>query len=212
MPSEKRLLAGGAVLVAFTAASSVLAHPEMPAEMAIRWNASGDVDGTTSRTVALALFPALNAGLLGLFLALPRLDPRANYDSFRAAYDASALTTLGLLAYVNAVVVLANAGYEFELLQALAPAVGAVYVVAGHVTERADQNWFVGVRTPWTLEDEAVWDETNRVVGRLFKLAGVAAALGFLAPAYAFALVVGPAVVVAVTSFGYSYRLYRRTD
>ncbi len=212
MPSDRRLLAGGAGLVALTAAVSVLAYPEMPAEMATHWNAAGDVDGTMPRSVALALFPVLNAGLFALFLALPRLDPRTDYEQFRAAYDAAALVTLALLAYVNGVVVLANAGYEFELLQALAPAIGAVYAVAGYVTERAEQNWFVGVRTPWTLEDEDVWNRTNHAAGQLFKVAGVVAALGVFVPEYALALVLGPVVAIAVASLGYSYRLYHRAN
>lgn len=212
MPSDRRLLAGGVALVALTAAISTLAYPEMPAEMATHWNASGDVDDTMPRALGLALFPVLNAGLLALFVALPRVDPRTHYDAFRPAYDALALTTLALLVYLDVVVVLANLGYAFELLQMLAPAVGAVYVVAGFVTRRAEQNWFVGVRTPWTLEDEAVWEQTNRVVGRLFQVGGVVAALGVLVPAYALAFVLSPALVVAVVSFGYSYYLYRNAD
>jgi uncharacterized membrane protein len=212
MPSDRRLVTGGAALVALTAVVSALAYPEMPAEMATHWNASGDVDNTMPRALGLVLFPVLNAGLLALFVALPRVDPRTDYESFRPAYDALALTTLGLFAYLNVVVVLANLGYAFELLQALAPAIGAVYVVAGTVTRHAEQNWFVGVRTPWTLEDEAVWEQTNRVVGRLFQVGGVVAALGVFVPAYALAFILAPALVVAVVSFGYSYYLYRQGD
>jgi len=210
MNADSRLAVGGGLLVALTAAVSVLAHPEMPAEMATHWNASGDVDGTMSRTLALSLLPALTALTLGFFLALPRIDPRNDYESFRFAYDALALTTLGFLAYVHAVVVLVNASYDLGVLQALAPALGGIYVVAGYVTERAEQNWFVGVRTPWTLEDEDVWRQTNDAVGTLLKLGGVVAAAGFFRPAYALVLVVVPVVAVAVGSVAYSYHLYER--
>jgi uncharacterized membrane protein len=210
MNADSRLALGGGMLVALTAAVSLLAYPEMPAEMATHWNASGDVDGTTSRPVALALFPALTALTLGFFLALPRIDPRNDYESFRFAYDALALSTLGFLAYVHAIVVLVNAGADLGVLQALAPGIGAIYVVAGYVTERAEQNWFVGVRTPWTLEDEDVWRQTNDAVATLLKLGGVVAATGFLLPAYALALVVVPPVAAAVGSVAYSYHLYER--
>jgi uncharacterized membrane protein len=182
----------------------------MPTEMAIHWNASGDVDGTTSRTLALALIPGISAITLVFFLALPHVDPRDSYDSFRFAYDALAVTTLGVLAYVHAVVVVVNAGFEVDVLQALAPAIGAIYVVAGYVTERAEQNWFVGVRTPWTLEDEAVWRRTNDAVATVLKAGGVVAATGLLVPAYALVLVAAPAVVAAVASVAYSYHLHER--
>jgi uncharacterized membrane protein len=210
MAPDRRLLVGGTALVALTAAVSALAYPELPAEMATHWNASGEVDGTMPRSLALALLPSIAALALAVFLALPRVDPRTGYESFRPAYDALAFAALALLAYLHGVLVAFNAGYDVGVLQALAPAIGVVYVVAGYVTRRAEQNWFVGVRTPWTLEDEAVWDRTNRVVGRLFQVGGVVAALGAVFPAYALAFVLAPAVVVAVASVGYSYHLYHR--
>ncbi|WP_336037749.1 SdpI family protein [Halobacterium yunchengense] len=210
MSPDRRLLAGGGALVALAAAVGALAYPELPAEMATHWNASGEVDGTTPRPVAVALLPALAAALLGVFLVLPRVDPRNDYAGFRFAYDALALATLGCLAYVHAVLVAVNLGVDVGVLQAVAPAVGGIYVVAGYVTERADQNWFVGVRTPWTLEDEDVWAATNRLVGALFKAGGVVAALGFLVPSYAVALVVAPAAAAVVVSVGYSYHRYHR--
>ncbi|WP_232702470.1 SdpI family protein [Halobacterium wangiae] len=211
MDPDRRLLLGGGVLVAIAAVVSVLAHPEMPAEMATHWNASGDVDGTMSRELGLALLPVLALGTLGLFYAIPRIDPREDFESFRFAYDALALATVALVVWVHGLVVLVNLGYEFGILQGLAPAVGAIYVLAGYVTERAEQNWFVGVRTPWTLEDEQVWTETNQLVAQLFKVGGVVAAAGALVPQYAVALIVGPPVVAVVVSAGYSYYRYQGT-
>lgn len=156
MNPDRRLLLGGGALVALSVVVSVLAYPEMPAEMAAHWNASGEVDDTMSRELGLALLPVISLGTLGLFYVLPRVDPRDDFENFRFAYDAFALATVALVVYVHALVVLVNAGYEFAILQGIAPAIGVIYVLAGYVTERTDQNWFVGVRTPWTLEDEQV--------------------------------------------------------
>ena len=211
MNPDRRLLLGGGALVALSVAVSALAYPEMPARMATHWNASGDVDGTMSRELGLALLPVVSLGTLALFYVVPRVDPRDDFEAFRFAYDAFALATVALVVYVHGLVVLVNTGYEFGVLQGVAPAIGALYVLAGYVTERTDQNWFVGVRTPWTLEDEQVWTETNHVVAQLFKVGGVVAAAGALVPEYAIALVVAPPVVAVVVSFGYSYYRYRGT-
>jgi len=210
MDPDRRLLLGGGALVALSAVVSVFAYPEMPAEMATHWNASGDVDGTMSRELGLALLPALSLGTLGLFYVLPRVDPRDDFENFRFAYDAFALATIAFVGYVHGLVVLVNAGYEFGVLQGIAPAVGGLYVLAGYVTERTEQNWFVGVRTPWTLEDEQVWAETKQLVARLFTVGGVVAAAGAVVPEYAVALIVGPPVVAVVVSAGYSYYRYQR--
>lgn len=211
MSPDRRLLLGGGALVALAAVVSVLAYPEMPAEMATHWNASGEVDGTMSRELGLALLPVVSLGTLGLFYVLPRVDPRDDFESFRFAYDAFALATVALVVYVHVLVVLVNAGYEFAILQGVAPAIGAIYVLAGYVTERTDQNWFVGVRTPWTLEDEQVWAETNHLVAQLFKVGGVVAAAGALVPKYAVVLLVVPPVVALCVSVGYSYYRFHGT-
>jgi uncharacterized membrane protein len=211
MSDSRRLLLGGGLVVALTVLVSVLASPEMPAEMATHWNASGDGDGTMSRPFALGLVPAITAITVGFFAVLPRVDPRTDYAEFRDAYDAMALATAGFLAYTHVVLVLFNAGYEFGVLQAIAPAIGGIYVVGGFVTDRAEQNWFVGVRTPWTLEDETVWARTNHVLARVLQAGGLVAAAGVLVPAYALSLVVAPAVVAAIGGVGYSYYAYQAT-
>ncbi|MFB6072978.1 MAG: SdpI family protein [Halobacterium sp.] len=210
MSSDRRLLLGGGIVVALTALVSVLAYPSMPAEMATHWNASGEVDGTMPRAFALALLPAIAAATLAFFAVIPRVDPRDGYEEFRSSYDLLAVATVAFVGYAHVLVVLANASYEFELLAALSPGIGAIYVLGGYVTDRTEQNWFVGARTPWTLEDEAVWTDTNHLVARVLQVGGVVAALGALAPDYALALAVAPALAAAVVSVAYSYREYRQ--
>nr|WP_272904721.1 SdpI family protein [Halobacterium sp. TGN-42-S1] len=197
------------MLVAVAVLASALAAPELPARMATHWNAAGDVDGTMPTWLGLSLTPAVAALTVGFFHVLPRLDPRNDYDDFRDAYDALALATVGFVVYAHGFVLVVNLGVDVAPMQALAPALGGVYVVAGVVTARTDQNWFVGARTPWTLEDEGVWADTNRLVGRVLVAGGPVAAAGVLVPSYALALAVAPAVLAAAATVGYSYWRYR---
>lgn len=210
MDPDRRLLLGGAALAAVAAVASALALPEMPARMATHWNAAGEVNGTMSRWLGLSFAPALALALVGLFYALPRADPRDDYAEFRDAYDALALAVIAFVVYIHGVVLAVNAGVDVGVTQATAPGVGGIYVVAGYVTARTDQNWFVGARTPWTLEDEAVWADTNRQVGRVFVLGGPIAAAGALIPEYALVLLVAPAMLALAVTVGYSYWRYRR--
>jgi len=207
---NRRLLLGGGLLVAVAAAASVLAAPELPARMATHWNAAGDVDGTMPKWLALSATPAVAALTVGLFHVLPRLDPRDDYAAFRGAYDALALATVAFVVAAHGFVLAVNLGVDVDPMQALAPALGGVYAVAGAVTVRTDQNWFVGARTPWTLEDEDVWADTNRLVGRVLVAGGPIAAAGALAPRYALVLVAAPAVLAAVLTVSYSYWRYQQ--
>jgi uncharacterized membrane protein len=201
----------GIALVALSAVASVLAAPEMPARMATHWNAAGEVDGHMATEYALALFPALSAVLLVAFAALPRIDPLGeNVAAFRDQYDTFVVLLLAFLTYVHLLVLAVNAGYEFRMIQALAPGVGALLYYVGVLSEHAEQNWFVGVRTPWTLSSEAVWERTHERVAPLFKIAGGIAALAALVPTYAELLVAAPVAAVALYATVYSYVEYRR--
>ena len=210
MSPNRRLLLGGGLLVAVAVVASVLAAPELPAELATHWNAAGEVDDTMPKWLGLSFVPSLAALMVGLFAVLPRIDPRDDYAEFRAGYDALALTVVAFLVYVHGVVLAVNLGVDVGVLQAIAPAIGGLHVVAGLVIARADQNWFVGARTPWTLDDEAVWDDTNRLVGRVLVAGGPVAAAGALVPDYALVLVLAPVLVAAGTTVGYSYWRYQQ--
>ena len=179
--------------------------------MVTTWNGAGEATGTTSRTVGLVAAPALSALVLVLFALLPRIDPLGeNVRRFRRQYDTFVALFVGFLVYLHLLVLAWNAGYRFQMIQALAPAVGVLFYYVGVVVEHAEQNWFVGVRTPWTLSNEKVWKRTHERVGPLFKLAGLVAALGALAPAYAEFLIAAPAAAIALYSFVFSYVEYRR--
>ncbi len=92
----------------------------------------------------------------------------------------------------------------------MAPAIGVLIYYAGVMTENARPNWFIGVRTPWTLSSEKVWNKTNLLAGKLFKAAGVLAMLGAVYPQYAIILILVPAILAAIYPFVYSYFEYQR--
>jgi uncharacterized membrane protein len=211
MPSRRDVAGGGIVLL--TALASALAAPEVPAEVAIHFDAGGDPDGYADRSVALASVPLLAAGLVALFAALPRIDPLGeNVAEFQGAYDAFAVGTVVFLAYVHGAILAFNLGVEFDLLAALAPAMAALYYAVGVLLERAERNWFVGLRTPWTLADEAVWERTHEHVAPLFKVAGVVALGALVLPEFTLVLLVAPVVLASLGGAVYSYVCYRRLN
>jgi uncharacterized membrane protein len=76
--------------------------------------------------------------------------------------------------------------------------------------EKAKKNWFVGIRTPWTLSSENVWEKTHKIGAKLFKAAGITALLGVLAPAYSFFFILGPILAASLYLVLYSYLEYRK--
>ncbi len=199
------------LLVAVAFGASAYFYSQLPDRMATHWNASGNADGTMAKPWGAFLMPALTAGLLALLAVLPNIDPlRENVATFRDHYDLFVVLFVAFMLYVHALVILWNLGYRFDVTTVLAPAIGALFYFIGTLMNRVERNWFVGVRTPWTLSDDEVWDRTHTRAGPLFKLAGLVAALGVAVPEYAVYLMVVPAVAIAIYLTIYSYVQYRR--
>ncbi|MFB6162074.1 MAG: SdpI family protein [Halococcoides sp.] len=213
VPELDRRTTVGLAIVAVSAVASVVSAPQLPARIVTHWSGAGAADGWMPAPVLLVGGPALVFATVIAFEAFPRIDPLgANISEFQAAYDAAAIVTAGFLAYVYGLALAWNLGVEMVMGQALAPAIGALVVVLGFVLDRAEQNWFIGIRTPWTLSSETVWHKTHDLGGTLFKISGVIAAGGVVVPQYAEALVVGPLVAASLIAGVYSFVTYRQLD
>lgn len=200
------------LVVAALGASAAL-YGQLPEQVAIHFNADGQPDNTMARPLAAVLLPAFALGTYGLLKLVPRIDPLGeNVDSFRDVYEVFVVVVVALLAYVHGLVLAWNLGYAFDVAQVIAPALAAVFYVSGVLMARAERNWFIGIRTPWTLSSDEVWRQTHDRAAPLFKALGVVALLGLVVPQYLLYVVVAPAVLVAVYTTVYSYRCYHRLD
>jgi uncharacterized membrane protein len=186
-------------------------YPSFPDRAASHWNISGEVDGYMQKAWALFLMPAVSLVMFLFFLLLPKIDPlRENIKKFKKYFDRFILLIIIFLFYIYILTILWNIGQRFNMGQLMAPAIGILFFYAGVLVGEAKMNWFVGIRTPWTLSSEKVWDKTHKLGAKLFKISGVIAIFGFLFPAQAFLLILVPAVVSALYSVIYSYFEYRK--
>ncbi len=92
--------------------------------------------------------------------------------------------------------------------QLILPAFAGLFFLVGHLIKHARQNYFIGIRTPWTLANTAVWDETHRVGGIAFQVAAAISLVGLFAPNLAMYFIVIPVLLVALGSVVYSYILF----
>jgi uncharacterized membrane protein len=210
LPPARTIIAGVLVL---TFALSIIAYPFMPGLMASHWGFSGEVNGYMPKTWGVLLLPLISAGLALLLLLIPRIDPlKENIGKFREAYESFIVILLFFLLYLQALVILWNLGTRFNISQLLSPAFGVLFYACGLLTERAKRNWFIGIRTPWTLSSERVWDRTHAVGGRLFKIAGILALLGAILPGIVWLLILGPVLLISIYLVVYSYLEYQKEE
>ena len=185
--------------------------PQMPEKMASHWNAKGEVDGYISKFWGLFLMPIILLGLFLLFILIPKIDPlKENIAKFRKYFDGFIVLITLFLFYIYLLSIAWNLGKRFNMGQMMMPALGMLFYYCGILTENAKRNWFIGIKTPWTLSSERVWNKTHKIGGKLFKAAGLIAFLGIFFPNYAFYFILVPALLVAFYTIIYSYFEYQK--
>jgi len=199
-------------VVALTAIVSLLIAPQLPATMASHWNAAGEVNGTMPRFCAVFLVPAIMVFFILLFWVVAAVDPkRSNVREMRERLESFVLFFMLFLAYIDGLTLAWNLGHRFDMGQWIIPGIAALFYVIGGLVGSAKQNWFFGIRTPWTLSDERVWNETHRVGGIVYKITAVISLIGIFAPpTMAVWFVLVPIVIASIGIVVYSYVLFQR--
>ena len=155
--------------------------------------------------------PFISVGLSLLLVLILKIDPmKANIERFKKYYYGFVILVLLFLFYLYLLTIFWNIGIRFNMIQLLAPAFGILFYSCGVLIEKAKRNWFIGIRTPWTLSSENVWDKTHRIGGKLFKAAGIITFLGIFFQSYAIFFMLGPIILVAFFTIIYSYLQYQK--
>jgi len=202
----------GLFIAALALAVSLWAYSQLPPTVATHWNVRGEADGFSSRLVAVSIMPLVILVMTGLFNVLPRLDPRrANYSKFIGTYWLIANAVILFILIGHGMIVATGLGYPVKIGRTMPIGVGLLFIVLGNYLTRVEPNWFVGIRTPWTLSSDTVWRKTHRTGGWLMVLGGsVIAACAFFPPAAFLPLFIAAVLLMAVIPIVQSYILWKR--
>jgi uncharacterized membrane protein len=202
----------GFVVAALALGFSIWAFPRLPASVVSHWNLRGEPDGYSPRWLAAILAPALILGIRLLATLFPRIDPRSpNYEKFGGTYWLLINSILLFAAGLHVVMVGYALGWPVSINRVMPVGVGLLFVIIGNYLGRVEPNWFMGVRTPWTLSSDKVWRTTNRTAGWMLVGAGVLSMAAAFLPSVAVGPLLGvTAGTVAVTAMVQSYVLWKR--
>ena len=190
---------------------SIYSYPQMPEKVASHWNAQGQVNGYMPKFWGLFLAPFILVGLALLFAAIPRIDPlKENIQKFRKYYDGFIILFFIFMLSIHFQIILWNLGIRISPNVIIPISIGILFFYTGVLCENAKRNWFIGIRTPWTLSSERVWEKTHKVGGKLFKIAGVIAFIGVFFQNYALFFILIPAILTAIYTIVYSYIQYQK--
>ena len=201
------------VLIAVAIIAGAILWNQLPDQMASHWNENDQVDGTMPKFWGIFMMPLITLGMTVLFLVIPNIDPlKANIAQFRETFNIFIVMIIAFMLYVHGLTLAWSLGYTgFKMSTAMLPFMGVLFIAIGSLLRKAKRNFFIGIRTPWTLSSDTVWDKTHQLGANLFMFSGAMAIIGgFFGGMIAFWLLFVPLMGSSLFLVVYSYMLYRR--
>lgn len=209
----KKAYIAAALLAIVSAGIALYIYPSMPERYAMHWNVKGEADGYSEKTLGLFMFPVMITVMMLVYMLLPRIDPlRKNIEAFRRYYDSAILFVIAFMFYIQSLTVLWNSGNNFNMSLAIIPGFAMFFYYIGSMLKHSKRNWFLGIRTPWTLSSDRVWEKTHELGSKLFKAAAVISLLGIFLRDYSFLFMTVPVIAFSVYLAVYSYIEYKKDD
>ncbi len=200
------------VIMAGLLLAAVLVFPHLPAKVPGHWNIHGEVDAYYPRIFGAFFPPLLAIGLYLLLLVLPLFDPRReNYRRFAGAYAFLRWAIVLFFGVLWVMTILFVQGYTVNIGLVVKALVSVLLIIIGNFMGQLRHNYFVGIKTPWTLASEEVWQRTHRLGARVWVAGGlVCLAMSGFQSAWAAYVFFATILLMAVVPIVYSYLIFRR--
>jgi len=207
-----RVVGGMMLVIVFACVvTGIIAYPALPLAVVSHWNIAGEANGVMRRFWGVFMMPLIMAALVGVWPLLPGIDPIApGFKGFRHIYDFSFFLIIAFLAYMYALILGVNLGLQLSVFKMSMPAYAIPIFIIGALMPRFKRNWFFGIRTPWTISSDTIWNKTHRLGSWLFMITGLFIFSGtFVAPAVALWLILAPLLSSILICVAYSFFLFR---
>lgn len=199
----------GIILISYLI--GIYLYPSMPNEIASHWNIQGEVNGYMPKFWALFLMPMLLTLSVILYQVIPKIDPlKKNIEKFHKQYDLFIFAFTLFMFYMYVLSVLWNLNVKLNITQLMIPALATLIFYTGSFLKSAQRNWFIGIRTPWTLSNDKVWQKTHNLGGTLFMACGIITLFALFLDQYFIQLVLVPILSSTIILVIYSYVVWRK--
>ncbi|MGA1180478.1 MAG: SdpI family protein [Marivivens sp.] len=206
----RHLNAFSLALIAGSFLFSAAVYLWLPDQIPSHWNLAGEVDSTMSKTWGAFTMPLIMLGLYGVFRVIPALSPKGyGIEVANSGFVGIRVAVFSLFALLNVLILLAALGVPIAMGSAVSMAVGGLLAVLGWFLDRLPRNFYVGIRTPWTIVDEDNWTRTHRLGKWLFMAAGFVMVVGGIMRANVF-VIVAAALAAGLVPMVYSYLICRQ--
>lgn len=206
----------GMFLIAAALVATLVTYPHLPERVPTHWGMNNQPNGYSPKWALFLIGPGLMAALLVVFRFLPWLSPKYwEVDSFRSTYLQVMLIMMSLFAYLYAMTLWAGLAGSANVGRAIIGGVCLLLALVGNLLGKVRRNFYIGVRTPWTLANERVWNATHRFAAKTFVaggLAGLALTLFGVDGWPVFAVLMAGGLIPAAYSLVFYKQLERRGE
>jgi uncharacterized membrane protein len=161
------------IIVLIPLAYLALVWNQLPERVPVHFNLRGEADGWADKTALIGIVFLTTAALNLLLLFIPRIDPKRKLESMGSKYHQLRFILVTFMAALSMFIIynaLHQDGFQLNILFLL---LGGMFVALGNYFQAVKPNYFIGIRTPWTLESEQVWRKTHRIGGILWIIGGL---------------------------------------
>lgn len=200
------------IFVAILIAVAAYLYPSLPEQIPTHWNFQGEVDDYTPKPWGVIVLPLAAILIFVIMKLIPIVSPKGfRTDQFQDVINIFTVTLVGFMSGIGLLVLLAASGRNVQMNEMVYGAVGLLFIVLGNYMSKVRKNFFIGIRTPWTLASDEVWARTHRVGGWIFVL------IGFFMFLNAFiqfppGWLIGSIVLLALIPVVYSFVLYKNLE
>ena len=189
----------------------IILWDKLPDKLPYHWNINGEVDHYATKPVAVFLLPGILLGIQWLCVLATTLEPKAR--------EATSTKMMGIVLWIipllnillHVMVYLAAFGHDINAAVVLALVFGAMFVIIGNYLPKCKQSYTMGIKLPWTLNDEENWNATHRLAGKLWVAGGLLCMpCALLSGAWSFIVMMSILVVMCAVPTAYSYRYYKK--
>tara|TARA_R110001583_G_scaffold125143_1_gene276648 strand:- start:124 stop:768 length:645 start_codon:yes stop_codon:yes gene_type:complete len=146
---------------------------DLPKKVPIHWNGEGEIDGYGDK-VSLILIPILLSLLTYVILTLiPIIDPKGKIKNMGEKYESIKFILIFFMSFLALFILYSSHSQTITNPNILFILIGFLFVFLGNYMKTIKPNYFIGIRTPWTLENETVWKRTHKLAGIMWFLAGI---------------------------------------
>ncbi len=200
------------LLIIVSFAIGVYFYPQMPELMPTHWNMAGEIDAYSSKTTALFIMPIISLIMFLLFVWFPKADPKKDNVKFNQAYYERTVFSIMLFLFcVYIATIMIALGYKIDIGKVVVCGIGLLFILISRQIKDIKPNWFFGIRTPWTISNDIVWEKTHKIGAQLFKAFGLILFLfGLATPIMAIPILIAFCLALIIWSFLYPYLEWRK--